>query len=859
MAEICGSALRRKKGATRKPRAICMQLLEQRVLLHHAGPLPELDDYAFQDADSVALNALANATAASTKLPLSSLPSLSSDPGAPVTMYLDFVGAPAMTWLSYNVPATPAFDQDNDPTTFNSAELTAINDIWRDVADEYSPFNINVTTVNPGTLVHGKSLELIIGGNDGWLGASAGGVSYIGAFTDTSLPNISFVFTDQLGKGVPKYTAMATAHEAGHQFGLYHQANWSGGTLLQDYSDNGGSTATAPIMGDSYGAARGLWWNGTSDISSTTIQDDMAVISGANNGFGYRPDDYPGNITAPATLTGTSFSTSGIIGSTSDVDYFQFTTGAGSVNISVGGLSISDAFGALHGMLDPKLSLYTSSDQLLATSDTGLSETISTTLLAGTYIIAVGSHGSYGDVGEYTLNGTAAALPPTTPTSLTASVAGTSEIDLNWSDTAGDQIGFQVQRSIDNQTWSLIASTTATSYSDSNLNDGTTFYYRIRAYSGSGSSAYTSAVSATTLLSPPAAPDNLSVTATQDHEIDLSWTDHSNNESGFYIERSLDGTIWSQIDSVAANMTSYSDTGLTGGKTYFYRVRAYNAGGTSAYTDVASIAALPAVVPASAASDLVASSMVPGTVNLNWTGNAGDDGFLVQRSTDRLNWTTVADVGSATSYTDQSVNANSQYTYRILAYNPAGDAPPSHLLSLMTPGYSVLLDNDDPAVTTQGVWYQATNARGYYGDDFFQDGDIDKGQSSVTFAPNLAVGGAYQVLMRWTSSPNRADNVPVQINDDGGKTNVLVNEKSGGGQWVLLGAFNFTAGSAGSVVVSNSNTRGFVAVDAVEFVKISDSMQQNARVASNANVSLAAPLFSMTAISANPNDSNILG
>jgi hypothetical protein len=84
-----------------------------------------------------------------------------------------------------------------------------------------------------------------------------------------------------------------------------------------------------------------------------------------------------------------------------------------------------------------------------------------------------------------------------------------------------------------------------------------------------------------------AAPTNLVATAISNVRIDLSWTDNSNNEDGFKIEKSADGTTFSDLATVGANVTSYSDTGLTALTTYYYRVRAYNSKGNSAYTNVA--------------------------------------------------------------------------------------------------------------------------------------------------------------------------------------------------------------------------------------------------------------------------------
>jgi hypothetical protein len=89
-------------------------------------------------------------------------------------------------------------------------------------------------------------------------------------------------------------------------------------------------------------------------------------------------------------------------------------------------------------------------------------------------------------------------------------------------------------------------------------------------------------------LAPPAAPSNLVATAGGLLQINLTWTDNANNEDGFLIEESTDGTHFTQIATVGRNTTSYSATALLPLTTYYFRVRAYNAAGDSAYSNTAS-------------------------------------------------------------------------------------------------------------------------------------------------------------------------------------------------------------------------------------------------------------------------------
>src|SRR6185503_19057528 len=92
---------------------------------------------------------------------------------------------------------------------------------------------------------------------------------------------------------------------------------------------------------------------------------------------------------------------------------------------------------------------------------------------------------------------------------------------------------------------------------------------------------------------PPTAPTNLVAAVATYSQINLSWADISTNETGFLIERSTNNLDFAQIASVGAGVTAWSDTGLIPGTLYYYRVRAGNGGGNSAYSNVASATTLP--------------------------------------------------------------------------------------------------------------------------------------------------------------------------------------------------------------------------------------------------------------------------
>src|SRR6185369_2960447 len=103
----------------------------------------------------------------------------------------------------------------------------------------------------------------------------------------------------------------------------------------------------------------------------------------------------------------------------------------------------------------------------------------------------------------------------------------------------------------------------------------TTFTFKVN------DSALDSAVATVTITvaaatSTPAAPSGLTATAISKTQIDLAWTDNSSNEDGCKIERSTNGSTWTQIATVGPNVRNYSSTGLSANKLYYYRVRAYN-------------------------------------------------------------------------------------------------------------------------------------------------------------------------------------------------------------------------------------------------------------------------------------------
>ena len=164
--------------------------------------------------------------------PLDSIPVLNSNSSASASLYLDFNGHFESVWGSYTNVTTPVYDVDGDRTTFSDLELANIRDIWSIVAEDYAPFNINVTTVEPAVLAagvpssaaNGVALRVAIGGtSQEVLNMSYAGYAYYNSFT-SSTANVAYVFPESLTGWPAVMVGNCASHEAGHSFGLRHQS-----------------------------------------------------------------------------------------------------------------------------------------------------------------------------------------------------------------------------------------------------------------------------------------------------------------------------------------------------------------------------------------------------------------------------------------------------------------------------------------------------------------------------------------------------------------------------------------------------------------------------------------------------------
>ncbi|GAA0575411.1 hypothetical protein HPO96_16090 [Kribbella sandramycini] len=347
---------------------------------------------------------------------------LHSKPGASKVIYLDFDGhtITGTAWNTGGKPATvnvTAYDTDGNTNNWSTAEQDVVRDVWARIAEDYAPFDVDVTTQAPAESAITRSgssdqqygTRVLIDPTTWYQsGCGCGGVAYVGVYDNTSQHAYyqpALVFTRGVGTGA-KNIAEAASHEAGHNLGLGHD-----GTSSVGYYQGHG--AWAPIMGVGYSKAISQWSKGEYS-NANNREDDFTVIG--QNGLPLRADDH-GNTTAAATNLTRGTTVSGVYASDSDVDVFGIDLPAGTFTFAAN----AAASGA---DLDIKLDLLNSSGAVVATADpasgqsnsatpTGLSASISRQVTAGRYYLRVDNVGyanplntgysTYGSRGAYTV------------------------------------------------------------------------------------------------------------------------------------------------------------------------------------------------------------------------------------------------------------------------------------------------------------------------------------------------------------------------------------------------------------------------------------------------------------------------
>jgi len=366
---------------------------------------------------------------------------LHSRPGSNRVIYLDFDGhvTSNTSWNTTYTNGQPInsapFSIDSDPTTFSQAERDAIQYIWQRVAEDYAPFDVDVTTQDPGdaAIFRTTSSDLQYGTRavispTNFTGQSIGGIAYVGVFNYVGTNyKPAFVMTSGLGNN-EKNIAEATSHEVGHNLNLSHD-----GTATQGYYTGHGDWA--PIMGVGYYESVTQWSKGEYP-GANQFQDDLAVMQ--TYGILLIADDH-GNTNAAATaLSGTVINTSGLITTRTDVDVFKFSTGSGNVTINLN----PAARGA---NLDIQAKISDANGNVLATSNpAGLAASFNQFLSAGVYYLTIDGVGAgdlitgysdYASIGQYSITGTlvASSTEPQPPVAVISTSPNSNPLTVNFS------------------------------------------------------------------------------------------------------------------------------------------------------------------------------------------------------------------------------------------------------------------------------------------------------------------------------------------------------------------------------------------------------------------------------------------
>lgn len=159
-------------------------------------------------------------------------------------------------------------------------------------------------------------------------------------------------------------------------------------------------------------------------------------------------------------------------------------------------------------------------------------------------------------------------------------------VTLTWTDNASNETGFIIERALEGGTFSVVATINTaniTTFRDSTVAPKMTYVYRVIAKNSFGNSLPSAEVSVVTPGEIPQPPTQLRVRSVTKDQITLVWSDGSGNETGFYVERSLDGVTWVRIARLRANVTTFQDSRLRSNTTYWYRVQSFNTDGVSGW------------------------------------------------------------------------------------------------------------------------------------------------------------------------------------------------------------------------------------------------------------------------------------
>ena len=280
-------------------------------------------------------------------------------------------------------------------------------------------------------------------------------------------------------------------------------------------------------------------------------------------------------------------------------------------------------------------------------------------------------------------------IPPAAPTAKAATNITTTSFTGNWSSVSG-----ATSYLLDVSTSSTFSTFltgyqnlnlgTVISRSVSGLSAGKTYYYRVRSLSSAGTSGNSNVISVATVPAPPAASAATNITTTS---VTAHWSSVSGATS-YLLDVSTSSTFSSFVTGYqnlnVGTVISRSVSGLTAGKTYFYRVRARDSGGTSVNSNVISVATVPAAPAASAATNITSSGFTA-----HWSSVTGATSYRLDVSTSSTFSTLLTgyqnlNVGNVISRSVTGLITKTTYFYRVRASDSGGTSVNSNVVSVKT-------------------------------------------------------------------------------------------------------------------------------------------------------------------------------
>jgi len=286
---------------------------------------------------------------------------------------------------------------------------------------------------------------------------------------------------------------------------------------------------------------------------------------------------------------------------------------------------------------------------------------------------------------------------PAAPTSLAATNITQISMTLNWTNNelVAPVDGFTVQIATDSGFTTNLQEFTVgagvTSLDVTGLTANTMYYFRMDAFNVAGHSAWSTENLFATTLPLPTAPSGLSATNVLQSSLTLNWVDNSDNEDGFNVQMASVSDFSTVLNTftVGAGVTTLDVTGLTANTTYYFRVEAFNLGGSSGWSAPLSVTTLPTPLsPPAAPSNLNVTNYTLSSLRLAWTDNSNnEDGFTIQIATDKNFSQSLQtfNVGpNVTDYLLYPLAPNTKYFMRVSAFNVAGSSPWSPTLVAKT-------------------------------------------------------------------------------------------------------------------------------------------------------------------------------